>query len=63
VDPGLAVEHIPYSTAYAPGFEDIRCRVPDLTRIRETIGYQPRYGLDDIIREVVAWKRERLVRG
>ena len=53
----LAIEHIPYATAYAAGFEDIQCRVPDLTRIRETIDYRPRHRLDDIIREVVAWKR------
>jgi UDP-glucose 4-epimerase len=57
VDPGLAIEHIPYAEAYAPGFEDIRHRVPDLTRIRETIGYRPRHCLDDIIGEVIAWKR------
>lgn len=57
VGPELAIEHIPYERAYAPGFEDIRHRVPDLTRIRETIGYRPRHGLDDIIGEVIAWKR------
>jgi UDP-glucose 4-epimerase len=52
-----AIEHIPYATAYAAGFEDIQCRVPDLTRIRETIDYRPQYRLDDIIREVVTWKQ------
>jgi nucleoside-diphosphate-sugar epimerase len=57
VDPSLAIEHIPYEQAYPAGFEDIRCRVPDLTRIRQTVGYQPRYTLDDIVREVVDWKR------
>ncbi|HZT81601.1 MAG TPA: hypothetical protein VFA26_15350, partial [Gemmataceae bacterium] len=57
VDPSLAIEHIPYEKAYAPGFEDIRNRVPDLTRVREAIGYRPRYGLEDVVREVVAWKR------
>jgi UDP-glucose 4-epimerase len=62
VDPSLAIEHIPYAQAYAPGFEDIRSRVPDLTRIRQTIGYEPRYRLDDILREVIAWKRESLFR-
>jgi nucleoside-diphosphate-sugar epimerase len=31
--------------------------VPDLTRIREAIGYQPRHTLDDVIAEVVAWRR------
>jgi UDP-glucose 4-epimerase len=55
VDPGLAIEHVPYSRAYAPGFEDIRCRVPDLTRVRQAIGYRPRHGLEDVVREVVAW--------
>jgi UDP-glucose 4-epimerase len=57
VDADLAIQHLPYAEAYAPGFEDIRCRVPDLSRVREMIGYQPRYGLADVIREVVAWKR------
>jgi UDP-glucose 4-epimerase len=60
IDPRLAIEHIPYTTAYEPGFEDIRCRVPNLTRIRETIEYQPRHDLTDVIRELVAWKRGQL---
>jgi UDP-glucose 4-epimerase len=59
IDPQLAIEHLPYGEAYAPGFEDIRCRVPDLRRIRETIGYRPRYGLEDVVREVIAAKRGR----
>jgi UDP-glucose 4-epimerase len=60
VDPGLAIEHIPYAKAYAPGFEDIRCRVPDLSRIRETIGYQTLFTLDDIVRESISWRSQRL---
>jgi len=31
-----------------------------LTRIRATIGYTPEYQLDDILREVITWKRQRL---
>ena len=57
VDPDLRIEHIPYTTAYAAGFEDIQCRIPDLKRIRSTIDYEPQYRLDDIVREVIAWKR------
>jgi UDP-glucose 4-epimerase len=60
VDPSVPIEHIAYAKAYAPGFEDIRHRVPDLSRIRAAVGYRPRFTLDDIIREVVGWKRERL---
>ena len=56
VNPGLLIEHVPYAMAYAPGFEDIRCRVPDLGRIRQAIGYRPHYGLEDVVREVLAWK-------
>ncbi|HEV2947592.1 MAG TPA: GDP-mannose 4,6-dehydratase [Gemmataceae bacterium] len=57
IDPALVIQHVPYSSAYGPGFEDIRMRVPDLRRIRETIGYQTKFSLDDIIQDTIAWKR------
>jgi UDP-glucose 4-epimerase len=59
VDPRVAIKHIPYAEAYAPGFEDIRSRVPDLTRIRGLIDYRPHHQLDDILREVIDWRREQ----
>lgn len=62
VDPALATEYIPYSEAYGPSYEDIRRRIPDLTRIRSAVGYQPRHSLDDIIHKVVRWKRHLLGR-
>jgi len=58
VDPRLHIKHVPYNQVYGSEFEDIRCRVPDLTRIRETIGYQPQKSLDDIIHDVLAWRRQ-----
>jgi UDP-glucose 4-epimerase len=57
VDPRLPIEHVSYERAFGPAFEDIRCRIPDLTRVRQAIGYRPRHTLDDIVREVVEWKR------
>jgi UDP-glucose 4-epimerase len=57
VDPGLAIRHVPYEQAFGPDFEDIRYRVPDLTRIKKTVRYRPRHTLDDIIRDVLAEKR------
>jgi nucleoside-diphosphate-sugar epimerase len=57
VNPSLAIEFQSYAEAYSPDFEDVRSRVPDLGRLRETIDYHPRHSLDDVIREVVAWKR------
>jgi UDP-glucose 4-epimerase len=45
-----------YADAYDKDFEDIRHRVPDLMRLRDTIGFEPRRDLQAIIRDVIAWK-------
>jgi UDP-glucose 4-epimerase len=42
-----------YTQAYDKDFEDIRHRVPDLTRLRQTIGYVPQFGLDGIIQDCI----------
>jgi len=52
-----AIEFQSYTEAYDRDFEDIRRRVPDLSRLRGTIGYQPRYDLPAIIRDVIESKR------
>jgi UDP-glucose 4-epimerase len=51
---------IPYSEAYAEGFDDMMRRVPDLTRIRRLIGYEPRFRLDDILKDVIRHEAQRL---
>src|SRR5687768_16970490 len=43
------IHRIPYDEAYEAGFEDMPRRVPDITKLRELIGYEPRLGLDEII--------------
>lgn len=48
---------IPYEAAYEAGFEDMNRRVPDLSKLKALIGYQPCVGLDQIIEEVVAYHR------
>jgi len=52
VNPTATIQFQSYSQAYNEDFEDIRRRVPDLTRIRQAIGYAPTLFLDDIIRDV-----------
>jgi UDP-glucose 4-epimerase len=49
-----------YTEAYGDDFEDCRRRVPDLGKLHNLTGIRARYGLDDIIRELVEWKRNRL---
>ena len=56
VDPAVRIKFISYAEAYDEDFEDCRRRVPELGRLRETIGFEPRYDLDDAIRELVALK-------
>jgi UDP-glucose 4-epimerase len=48
---------IPYDEAYESGFEDMPRRLPDLSKIRAMIGYEPRYALDDILRHVIEYFR------
>ncbi len=46
------IVYIPYERAYGPGFEDIRYRVPDITKLRQLLAFQPTKSLDDVIRQV-----------
>jgi nucleoside-diphosphate-sugar epimerase len=50
-----AVVLVPYDEAYESGFEDMPRRVPDLTRVRNLIGYEPRVHLDEILDRVIAY--------
>ena len=53
------IQFIPYDQAYEAGFEDMPRRVPDLTKLRDLIGYQPKVQLDEILRLVIEHARER----
>ena len=53
------VHFIPYDEAYEAGFEDMPRRVPDITKLHGLIGYEPRIGLEDIIRSVIEHMRQR----
>ena len=54
---------ISYEDAYDVGFEDMRRRVPDTTKVRQLTGWEPRNRLDDILKatiaEAIAEKQER----
>jgi UDP-glucose 4-epimerase len=55
-DPTRHIEQIPYDQAYAAGFEDMRRRVPDISKIKALTGWQPALSLDSILRDVIAEK-------
>ena len=51
------IEFIPYDQAYEEGFEDMPRRVPDLTKVRELVGYEPKVQLNEIITKVIDYFR------
>jgi UDP-glucose 4-epimerase len=55
----VQVAHVPYERAYEEGFEDLRRRVPDLSRLRTLIDHKPTKSLDQIIDDVATECRER----
>ena len=46
---------IPYSEAYPEGFEDMQRRVPDISKIKNALGWTPQIGLDQIIKDIAAF--------
>jgi len=53
---GSQIEFQTYTAAYDQDFEDIRRRVPDMSKLLALIGFQPRNDLDAIIRDVLTDK-------
>ena len=54
----VTIDYIPYSEAYGADFEDIQRRVPDLSRLEEVLQSKPSLGLDEILDDIIAWKRK-----
>ena len=48
------IEYIPYEKAYAPGFEDMQRRVPDISKINQELNWSPKRDLTQIISDVAA---------
>jgi UDP-glucose 4-epimerase len=56
-----SIQYLPYSQAYEEGFEDMPRRVPDITKIRALIGFEPTVNLNEIIQSVVDHMRQTCV--
>ncbi|MDP8260138.1 MAG: nucleoside-diphosphate sugar epimerase, partial [Candidatus Gygaella obscura] len=50
------IDLIPYNEAYEEGFEDMQRRVPDVSKINSLVGFEPRFNLGHIIKEVIAYQ-------
>ena len=49
------IEYMSYEEAFEEGFEDMMNRMPCLDKVKEYIGYEPKYSLDDIIRRMIEY--------
>jgi UDP-glucose 4-epimerase len=47
------IVYVPYSEAYGEGFEDMRRRVPDISKIKNALGWEPTACLEKIIADVI----------
>jgi UDP-glucose 4-epimerase len=54
-----SIQYVPYDEAYEAGFEDMPRRVPDISKIRSLVGYQPKLELNDIIKSVIEHIRQK----
>jgi UDP-glucose 4-epimerase len=48
-----SIEKIAYDKAYPKGFEDMQRRVPDISKIKQVLGWTPEINLDQIIKDIV----------
>ena len=55
------ITFVPYDEAYEEGFEDMLRRVPDISKIRDLIGYRPKHTIDQILLSVIEYHREKMV--
>jgi UDP-glucose 4-epimerase len=53
------IVRIPYDQAYEAGFEDMPRRVPDISKIRALVGYEPTVDLDEILTRVIEYFRQQ----
>jgi nucleoside-diphosphate-sugar epimerase len=55
------VHFAPYAEVFDASFEDMPRRVPDISKIRQFVGYEPTVHLDEIIEHVIEfWNRGRV---
>ena len=50
-----SIEKIAYEKAYSEGFEDMQRRVPDISKIKQVLGWEPEINLDQIIKDITAF--------
>ncbi|MFB6273346.1 MAG: nucleoside-diphosphate sugar epimerase, partial [Salinibacter sp.] len=53
VSPDVEITHVPHEEVYGEGFEDMQRRVPDLSKLESTIGFEAQFTMDEILHDVI----------
>ena len=56
------IVQVSYEEAYAPGFEDMARREPDIGRVSQLLGWYPRVPFPEILQRAIDYARERATR-
>lgn len=56
-----AMAFVSHDRVYEPGFDEIKRRIPDITKARTLIGFNPQTPLDTILERVIAEHRKKVV--
>ena len=59
IDPQIRIEYLPYRDAYGDDFEDVRRRVPDVSKLAMALGRKPSLKLGEILDDIIRWKRSQ----
>ena len=54
-----SIQFVPYEEVYGDSFEDMRRRVPDLSKIHRVIGYRPEVTLDQLLQLTIRHQHEQ----
>ena len=55
------IEYIPYDKAYPFGFEDMQRRVPNITKLKSTIDWEPQQDLNQIIKDIMNFFKNKSI--
>ncbi len=56
----IPIKYVPYKDAYGDDFEDVRRRVPDVSKLKRTINKVPTLNRKDLLQEIIDWKRGQM---
>ena len=52
-----SIRHIDYSEAYAPGFEDLKRRTPNTSKLNKAVGWSPQLSTEDALVRIRDWMK------